>query len=66
MRPDSKGGGAQRLRFWHRTGLNGQDGGSLPQGEDPDSLIRKEGAEAFAGRIVDAAVEFSGTTRSCI
>jgi DNA primase len=30
---------------------------ALPQGEDPDSLIRKEGADAFARRI-GAAVEF--------
>jgi DNA primase len=27
---------------------------ALPQGEDPDSLIRKEGAEAFAARIAGA------------
>jgi DNA primase len=26
----------------------------LPEGEDPDSLVRKEGAEAFTGRLADA------------
>ena len=30
---------------------------SLPQGEDPDSLIRKQGADAFRG-IVDGAPDF--------
>ena len=27
---------------------------AMPQGEDPDSLIRKEGAEAFRGRVAGA------------